>query len=78
MNKAYIVKKIYKGRLAICCYLEKYQDDYFSWALYCDYNNTEELFDRIRELKRNKYNIEFIEEKKNESICSLSIRLYRK
>lgn len=64
MNKAYIVKKIYKGRLAICCYFNEYSDDYFSWALYCDYNNTEELFDRIRELKRNKYKIEYIEEEK--------------
>ena len=61
--KAYIVKRIYHERLSICCYLEKYQDDYFSWALYCDYNNTEELFDRIMELQRNKYNIEYIEVK---------------
>ena len=29
-----------------------------------DYNNTEELFDRITELKRNKYKIEYIEEGK--------------
>lgn len=64
MKKAYIVKKYIKTDLAICCYVEKYQDDYFAWALYCDYNNTEELFNRIMELKRNKYTIEYIEEEK--------------
>lgn len=58
----YIIKKIYHGRMAICCYFDKRNEDYFAWALYCDYNNTEELFNRIMELKRNKYNIEFIEE----------------
>lgn len=41
--------------------MNEYSEDYFAWALYCDYNNTEELFDRIRELKRNKYKIEYIE-----------------
>lgn len=62
MSKAYIVKKIYKGRLAICCYLDEYaySEDYFSWVLYCDYNNTEKLFNII--MKLSKYNIEFIEE----------------
>lgn len=58
----YIIKKIYHEKLAICCYLDKCSEDYFAWALYCEYNNTEELFNRIMELKRNKYNIEFIEE----------------
>lgn len=60
--KAYIIKKMYHEKLTICCYLDKRNEDYFAWALYCDYNNTEELFNRIMELKRNKYNIEFIEE----------------
>ncbi len=60
--KAYIIKKIYHEKLAICCYLDKRSEDYFAWSLYCEYNNTEQLFNRIMELKRNKYNIEFIEE----------------
>ena len=60
--KAYIIKKMYHEKLTICCYLDKRNEDYFAWAVYCEYNNTEELFNRIMELKRNKYNIEFIEE----------------
>lgn len=58
MNKAYIVYRKFNNKNAICCYFDnKYED--LAWALYTEYNNTETFFDRLYELQRNNYKVEF-------------------
>ena len=59
--KAYIVKKIYNERKAICCYLDSECKE-LSWAIYTDNqceNTADLLFDKLYELKIYGYKIEF-------------------
>lgn len=69
MKKAYIVKRKYRDKWAICCYFDnKYE--HFSWAMYTDYNNTNDLFDRLYQLEKLGYKIEYRyikEENENEN-----------
>lgn len=58
MNKVFIVYQKYQGREAVCCYFDEIYEN-FSWAMFADHNNTENLFDRLYELQRANYKIEF-------------------
>lgn len=63
MKKVYIVKKMLHERKAICCYDDKELKELF-WGIYiddkCKENMAEVLIDKLYELKRNNYKIEFV------------------